>query len=113
MKRRCKRILFEEDKTMQNFNLNPGDTKTIDVAGADPSGSPAPLQGAPIWATPSGLTVTPSTDGLKAVITVPATATPGVIQVNVNGKAIDGSSIASGFTVTIPDIATQLIFTEE
>ncbi len=66
----------------------------LSIAPVDAKGNPAPVQGAPVWASsaPTVAAVTPSADGLSANIVAGAT---GTAQISVSADADLGDGVTT------------------
>jgi hypothetical protein len=94
---------------MFNQNLNPGRTVIFTATPtSDAENDPGALMpgAVPTWSVPapaSGVSIVPAADGMSASVTAAATAPPGVTDFTINGQLASGYSVATEFTVTIPD----------
>lgn len=65
---------------------------TVSIQPVDAAGNPAPVDGAPVWASSdTRLTVTPTEDGLSAVLTPRGDL--GAVQVSVSADALLGPEV--------------------
>lgn len=93
---------------MQNQNLPAGQSVVVTDNPVDPNGNPGSYApGSFVWGSPApatGLTVTPSADGLTATVRAEATAPPGVTVIQVADQNSNGSAIAPvpAFSITVP-----------
>lgn len=83
---------------------------TVTATPEDANGNPGTIVQAPTWSAPAGITVTPSQDGLSAVVA--SGTTPGTFQVDVKFTAVNlGPSIVDSFDVVVSEVpATQVVF---
>lgn len=93
---------------MQNVTMANNQHFTATCYPVDASGNPGTITFPPAWsATPAGLTLTPSTDGMTCLIA--SGAATGTFTVTVSAQGVPESTpFTSEFTVTIAEnAATQ------
>jgi len=101
---------------MQAFSVPLGGSKTVTAAPEDAAGNPGGMAAGnvPTWKLHDGSTagivsITPSTDGLSAV--VQSTGGPGSVEIDVTGLNSAGQGFTSTFEVDVQQApATQFVF---